>query len=61
QFALFTSLAAMPRTFVNASTGMLVDMFGWQHFFLLCAALAVPGMMLLPTIAPWNGGDRQGR
>ncbi len=61
QFALFTSLAAMPRTFVNATTGMLVDMFGWQQFFLLCAALAVPGMLLLPAIAPWNGEGRQRR
>jgi len=55
QFALFTSLAAVPRTFVNAGVGWLIDAFGWTDFFLLCAALAVPGMVLLLKVAPWHG------
>jgi PAT family beta-lactamase induction signal transducer AmpG len=54
QFALFTSLAAVPRTFINASAGWLVESLGWVHFFLLCAALAVPGMLLLSRVAPWH-------
>ena len=54
QFALFTSLAAMPRTFANAATGWLVEMMGWMGFFLLCAVLAVPGMLLLLKVAPWT-------
>jgi len=54
QFALFTSLAAMPRTFANAATGWLVEMMGWMGFFLLCAVLAVPGMLLLVKVAPWK-------
>jgi PAT family beta-lactamase induction signal transducer AmpG len=54
QFALFTSLAAMPRTFANAATGWLVEMMGWMGFFLLCAILAVPGMLLLLKVAPWK-------
>ncbi|MHB1015760.1 MAG: AmpG family muropeptide MFS transporter [Desulfurivibrionaceae bacterium] len=54
QFALFTSLAAMPRTFANAATGWLVEMMGWRGFFLLCALLAVPGMLLLLKVAPWK-------
>ncbi len=54
QFALFTSLAAVPRTFVNASAGWLVDYFGWADFFLICFVLALPGMLLLFKIAPWN-------
>ena len=55
QFALFTSLIAMPRTFVNAGTGWLVERMGWFDFFLLCGALAVPGMLLLLRVAPWSG------
>jgi PAT family beta-lactamase induction signal transducer AmpG len=55
QFALFTSLMAVPRTFANAATGWLVEMMGWTGFFLLCAALALPGMLLLFKVAPWNG------
>jgi PAT family beta-lactamase induction signal transducer AmpG len=56
QFALFTSLAAVPRTFVNATAGWLVDQMGWSGFFLLCATLAIPGMLLLFKVAPWNDG-----
>ncbi len=54
QFALFTSLMAVPRTFANAATGWLVETMGWTGFFLLCAVLAVPGMLLLFKVAPWN-------
>ncbi|MDO8811870.1 MAG: AmpG family muropeptide MFS transporter [Gallionella sp.] len=54
QFALFTSLAAVPRTFVNATAGWLVEQLGWAGFFLLCAALALPGMLLLFKVAPWH-------
>ena len=54
QFALFTSLAAVPRTFINASAGWLVENLGWFTFFELCVLLALPGMLLLPRVAPWN-------
>ncbi len=58
QFALFTSLMAMPRTFANAATGWLVEAMGWSGFFLLCAAMAIPGMLLLFKVAPWNEEQR---
>jgi len=54
QLSLFTSLAAVPRTFINASAGWLVENMGWFDFFLLCTALAVPGMLLLFRVAPWS-------
>jgi MFS transporter, PAT family, beta-lactamase induction signal transducer AmpG len=54
QFALFTSLAAVPRTFFNAGTGYIVAQTGWFWFFIVCFVLALPGMMLLPRIAPWK-------
>ncbi|MCL2074898.1 MAG: AmpG family muropeptide MFS transporter [Betaproteobacteria bacterium] len=54
QFALFTSLATAPRTVVNASAGWLVEALGWVSFFLLCALLAIPGMLLLFKVAPWK-------
>ena len=54
QFALFTSLSAVPRTLVNATTGVLVEHLGWVTFFLLCTALALPGMALLLRVAPWK-------
>jgi PAT family beta-lactamase induction signal transducer AmpG len=54
QYALFSSLAAVPRTLINSSAGYLVDQMGWFAFFLLCALLAVPGMLLLLSVAPWG-------
>ena len=54
QFALFTSLAAVPRTFFNAFTGYIVAQTGWFYFFLICFVLALPGMLLLAKIAPWT-------
>jgi len=54
QFALFTSLAAVPRTFANAATGYMVESMGWRDFFILCFLIAIPGMVLLLKIAPWN-------
>ena len=54
QFALFTSLAAIPRTFINSTAGWLVEWMGWTMFFLLCALLAIPGMLLLLKVAPWH-------
>jgi PAT family beta-lactamase induction signal transducer AmpG len=57
QFALFTSLAAVPRSFINAAAGWLVEQMGWVTFFLFCALLAVPGMLLLFKVAPWQEAD----
>ncbi len=54
QLALFTALASVPRVFANAITGVIVEQTGWTNFFLLCTALAVPGMLLLFKVAPWN-------
>lgn len=63
QFALFTALAALPRSLASAATGFLVEEIGWIHFFLLCTLLAAPGMVLLKWVAPWGDdgsslGDR---
>ena len=54
QYALFSSLAAVPRTFMNSTTGFIVAETGWFLFFIVCFLLAFPAMMMLPKIAPWN-------
>ena len=54
QLALFTALASVPRVFANSVTGVIVEQIGWTSFFLFCAACAVPGMLLLFKVAPWN-------
>jgi MFS transporter, PAT family, beta-lactamase induction signal transducer AmpG len=58
QFALFTSLAALPRTVINSFAGVIVEQIGWLNFFWLCILLAVPGMLLLFKVAPWNAEER---
>ena len=58
QLALFTSLTAVPRSFINASTGWLVERMGWESFFYLCMLLAIPGMLMLFKIAPWHEEHR---
>ena len=59
QFALFTALTAVPRTVASSATGIIVEGMGWENFFYLCTALAIPGMLLLLKVAPWNG-DQSG-
>ncbi len=71
QFALLSSLIALPRSFANAGSGFLVEgikvgdgiyyrLFGawsglgYTKFFLFCALLAIPGLVLLKWVAPWN-------
>lgn len=54
QFALFTALTAVPRTVASSATGIIVEGVGWENFFYLCTLLAIPGMLLLLKVAPWN-------
>jgi len=54
QFALLSSLAAIPRTLASASTGFLIEGLGYEQFFMLCFACAIPGMLMLFVVAPWN-------
>jgi PAT family beta-lactamase induction signal transducer AmpG len=57
QFALLTSVTAVPRTFANATTGFIVEAIGYFNFFLLCGMVAVPGMLLLLAVAPWSENE----
>jgi PAT family beta-lactamase induction signal transducer AmpG len=38
----------------SSVTGIIVEGIGWESFFYLCTALAIPGMLLLFKVAPWN-------
>ena len=57
QFALFSALTAIPRTVIGAFTGVMVEHLGWTNFFFVCIVLAIPGMLLLFKVAPWNSND----
>jgi len=54
QFALLSSIMAVPRTFASASTGFLIEAVGYSQFFIICMLLAIPGLLMLMSVAPWN-------
>lgn len=54
QYALLTSLMGIPRVLASAPTGFLAKHMGWDVFFIACALIATPGMLMLFKFAPWN-------
>jgi PAT family beta-lactamase induction signal transducer AmpG len=54
QYALLTSLMAFPRVLAAAPTGFFAKRLGWEEFFIFCALIALPGMLMLVRIAPWK-------
>ncbi len=54
QLALLTTFATLPRTLATATTGFIIEAVGYFDFFLICTAIAVPGMVLLAWVAPWS-------
>lgn len=54
QFALLSSLMAAGNTILAGPAGSLAKSMGWSNFFLLSLLAAVPGLLLLPIVAPWN-------
>ncbi|MBK8572226.1 MAG: MFS transporter [Holophagaceae bacterium] len=54
QYALFSALMALPRTLFAGGTGFLADRVGWTLYFPLCAAAAIPGLLLLLLWDRWG-------
>lgn len=54
QYALLTSLIGIPRAVASSVTGFMATYIGWESFFIACALIAIPGMLLLLKFAPWN-------
>ena len=61
QYALLTSLMAVPRTVLSAPTGFLAKHMGWENFFIACTLIAIPGMLLLLKFASWNSKEGKPR
>lgn len=53
QYALLSSLMALPRTTVTASSGALQEVLGWTMFFVVCTAIAIPGLILARRAGRW--------
>jgi len=55
QYALLTSLAALPRTLLSAPSGFIKEGLGsWSAYFIFCSLITIPGMLLLFKVAPFS-------
>jgi PAT family beta-lactamase induction signal transducer AmpG len=59
QYALFSSLYALPGKLLEGTSGMVVDRIGYPHFFVYTASLALPGLLLLWWLSRRGAFDAQ--
>ena len=52
QYALFSSLFALPRLLAGPIAGFAVDAVGWSTFFLSTLVMGVPGLIMLARFVP---------
>ncbi|HKT79229.1 MAG TPA: MFS transporter [Vicinamibacterales bacterium] len=52
QYALFSSLFALPRLVAGPITGFAVDAMGWPTFYLTTMIMGVPGLLMLARFVP---------
>ena len=52
QYALLSSLAALGGIAIAPTSGFVAETAGWPLFFLMSAALAIPGLILLWKLRP---------
>jgi PAT family beta-lactamase induction signal transducer AmpG len=57
QYALLTSLMRVPDVVIASGSGILAKYMGWTSFFVFCALIAIPGMLMLLKFAPWHSQD----
>ena len=59
QYALFSSLFALPRLAAGPVTGFAVHAIGWPAFYLATMVIGVPGLVMLARFAPPGVRDPQ--
>jgi MFS transporter, PAT family, beta-lactamase induction signal transducer AmpG len=52
QYALLSSLFALPRVIAGPITGFSVNAIGWPAFFFLTMLLGIPGLVMLARFVP---------
>ncbi len=50
EYAVLSATFALPRTVIASTSGVLAESMGYTGYFWLTAALALPGLLLLPLI-----------
>ncbi|THB74425.1 MAG: MFS transporter [Desulfobacteraceae bacterium] len=59
QYALLTSLMAIPGVVAASATGYMIEWMGWAYFYVSCSLVAVPGLLLLLKLAPWGASNEE--
>jgi PAT family beta-lactamase induction signal transducer AmpG len=54
QYALLSSVAAFARTFATTPSGIVVNALGFANFYIFCAFLGIPGLVILAVM--WRRG-----
>ena len=60
QYAVLSGVYAISSKVLGAPSGFLVKLMGWEHFFLLTAAAAVPAFLLMQLLIPWDEAQARG-
>ena len=50
QFALMTAIMSLPRTLFSGSSGFLVEILGWEYYFIFCSLIAFPALIILRNL-----------
>jgi MFS transporter, PAT family, beta-lactamase induction signal transducer AmpG len=54
QYALFSSLFALPRVAAGPITGFAVSAMGWSSFYLMTLVVGIPGLLMLHRFVPFG-------
>jgi PAT family beta-lactamase induction signal transducer AmpG len=61
QYALLSSLMGVPRVIIASPSGFVAEWLGWAGYFVFCAALAVPALLLLLRFRGWLDTEAEPR
>ncbi len=59
EYALLSALFSSARLFAGAPSGYFAEAMGYAGYFGFTAALALPGLLLIPRLAPWTAEEQQ--
>lgn len=54
QYALLSSLMSVPRSVLGSTSGVFAEHLGWVAYFAFCAAIALPGLLMLARSSRWT-------
>ena len=57
QYALLSSLFALPRIFSGPPVALMADALGWRDFFISTVLFGLPGLWMLGRFVPWRVRD----